>query len=176
MKAVDFFQQIGRALSKFDRLLTPSFSDALVYFYYGANLMIALAALYDGSSLAAHVEGPTTLGQVMAAHITHSATASIRFWNMKSAGVFVAAVFSLAAALSLQHGLAAVLNTAISTLARSGLAIVPVALLGVYCLQAAYVLLTGVVLIEGEIIFPRVILANLPFFVSGRVRAAHQGS
>lgn len=106
----------------------------------------------------------------MAAHITHSATASIRFWNMKSAGVFVAAVFSLAAALSLQHGLAAVFYTAISAVARCGLAIVPVSLLGVYCLQAALVLLTGVVLVEGDIIFPRAILANLPFFVSGRVR------
>ncbi|MDR3423550.1 MAG: hypothetical protein P4M13_00515 [Alphaproteobacteria bacterium] len=108
----------------------------------------------------------------MAARLTQSETASIRFWNMKSAGVFVAAVFALAAALSLQNGLAAVLCAAAYPLERCGLVIVPVAFLGVYCIQAAFVLLTGVVLIEGEIRFPRIILANLPFFVSGRVRRA----
>jgi hypothetical protein len=108
----------------------------------------------------------------MAARLTQSETSSIRFWNMKSAAVFVAAVFALAAALSLQHGLAAVLCAAADPLERCGLVIVPVAFLGVYCIQAAFVLLTGVVLIEDEIRFPRVILANFPFFVSGRVRRA----
>jgi hypothetical protein len=118
------------------------------------------------------LNGRKTLGKIMSEHIVRPGADSIRFWNLRAAGVFVGAVSALALAVVMHQGVAAALSAAAVGFQRYGLIVFPAVFIAYYCLQAAFVLLTGVVLTKGEIGFPRAILTVVPFLVNGRVRRA----